>query len=68
MSPVRQLRVRLITTTRLTRRRVLTRNTTTNKETDVITPVPERSMLAVVAMHIHMAGMDMKNGIRLALP
>jgi hypothetical protein len=68
-SPVRLLRVRLIITTRLTRRRVLTtRNATTNKETDVTTPVPRRSMLAVVAMHIYIAGMDIKNGIRLVLP
>jgi len=65
MSPVRPLRVRLIITTRLTRRRGLTRIAATNKETDVTTPVPRRSVLAVAAMHIYIAGMDIKNGMRL---
>jgi hypothetical protein len=67
-SLVRPLRVRLITTTRLTRRRMLTSNATTNKETDVKTPVRRRRVLVVAVMHIHMEDMDMKNGIRLVLP
>jgi hypothetical protein len=44
---------------------MLTSNTTTNKETDVKTPVPRRRVLVVAVMHIHMADMDIKNGIRL---
>jgi hypothetical protein len=69
MSPVRLLRMRLISTTTLTRRRVLTtRSTKTNKETDVKTPVPRRRVPAVAAMHIHMALMGMKDGIGLVQP
>jgi len=60
--------MRLRITTRLTRRRVLTRNTDRNKETDVKTPVPKRMVLAAAAMPIHRGDMDMKNGIGLVRP
>jgi hypothetical protein len=54
-SPVRHVRRRLISTTRLTRREV-TRNTSINKETDVGTPVPRITMLVAANMLIQAAG------------
>jgi hypothetical protein len=54
-SPVRHVRRRLISTTRLTRREV-TRSTSINKETDVGTPVPRMMMLVAANMPIQAAG------------
>jgi hypothetical protein len=64
MSPVRPVRRRLISTTRVTR----AKSNHTNKETDVTTSVPIMMMLAAAAaanMHIHVAGIEKREeGIR----
>jgi hypothetical protein len=54
-SPVRHVRRRLISTTRLTRREA-TKSTSINKETDVDTPVLKIMMLVAANMPIQAAG------------
>jgi hypothetical protein len=49
--------MRLITTKRLTRSKRATRRSSTNKETDVNTPVPIIMMLAVAAVAMHIGCM-----------
>jgi len=56
--------MRLISTKRLTRSRRLTTSSSTNKETDVNTPVQMTRVAAVAANAKHMA--HMKKGIRFA--